>query len=41
MAMSFAVAGARRPLRILDPGVVAKTFPDFCDVFSTTVATAR
>ncbi len=34
VAMSFAVAGTRRPLRIVDPGVVAKTFPDFRTVFT-------
>lgn len=41
VAMSFAIAGARRPLRILEPGVVAKTFPEFDEVFTAAVATAR
>ncbi len=32
MAMSFAITGLRAPgVRILDPGCVAKTFPDFFD----------
>jgi 3-phosphoshikimate 1-carboxyvinyltransferase len=32
MAMSFAIAGLRAPgITILDPGCVAKTFPDFFD----------
>jgi len=30
MAMSFSIAALRAPgIRILDPGCVAKTFPDF------------
>jgi 3-phosphoshikimate 1-carboxyvinyltransferase len=37
MAMSFAVAGVRRPLRIVDPEVVGKTFPDFRSVFTAAV----
>jgi len=36
MAMSFAVAGTRLPgMEIQDPGVVAKTFPDFWEKLTT------
>jgi len=36
MAMSFAVAALRAPgIRLLDPGCVAKTFPDFFAVLDT------
>ncbi len=34
VAMSFALAGTRLPVRILNPGVVTKTFPDFRAVFT-------
>lgn len=37
MAMCFALASLGTPLRINDPGCVAKTFPDYFEIFSQIV----
>jgi 3-phosphoshikimate 1-carboxyvinyltransferase len=34
MAMCFALASLGAPVRINDPGCVAKTFPDYFEKFS-------